>query len=208
LVAALDNLPAQNYQEAAEAKFIDFAERLERERDSARELLREIRDNEVNPQDEADKFLRDGVCSELSKCREALSGRTVSCERCNEMAAQIVALREALTEFTSWGSGMDDASFHDVPRLLAIARGALYDSKPPAVVPLAEITRLKQELQEARTDANQLAGAIELAIPHLPSSAGSAKARHFAVKHGNTSDEFAFKAILTAFERHEALARQ
>jgi len=49
---------------------LDFARRLERERDEAREILREIRDNEVNPEDEADKFLRDHVPSELSKVRE------------------------------------------------------------------------------------------------------------------------------------------
>lgn len=39
------------------------------ELDNALELLREIRDNEVNPQDEADKFLRDHQPSELSKLR-------------------------------------------------------------------------------------------------------------------------------------------
>jgi hypothetical protein len=49
---------------------LDFARKLERERDEARELLREIRDGEVNPEDEADKYLRDHVCSELSKERE------------------------------------------------------------------------------------------------------------------------------------------
>jgi len=36
------------------------------------ELLREIRDNEVNPQDETDKFLRDHQPSELSKARQEL----------------------------------------------------------------------------------------------------------------------------------------
>jgi len=74
----------------------DFARKLERERDEAREalsgrtvscaqcnksakkleaireLLREIRDDEVNAQDEADKFLRDHAPSELSKMREAI----------------------------------------------------------------------------------------------------------------------------------------
>jgi predicted nucleic acid-binding Zn-ribbon protein len=48
----------------------EFARKLERERDEAREVLREIRDNEVNPEDEADKFLRDHLPSELSKVRE------------------------------------------------------------------------------------------------------------------------------------------
>ena len=48
----------------------EFAEKLERERNEARELLREIRDDEVNAQDECDKFLRDHVPSELSKVTE------------------------------------------------------------------------------------------------------------------------------------------
>ena len=39
--------------------------------DAALELLRQIRDNEVNPQDEADKFLRDHVPSKLSAVTEA-----------------------------------------------------------------------------------------------------------------------------------------
>ena len=47
-----------------------FARKLERERNEARELLREIRDDEVNAQDECDKFLRDHVPSELSKVTE------------------------------------------------------------------------------------------------------------------------------------------
>jgi len=41
--------------------------------DTALELLREIRDNEVNPQDEADKFLRDHQPSEMSKLRLELT---------------------------------------------------------------------------------------------------------------------------------------
>lgn len=85
---------------------------------AARELLREIRDNEVNAQDEADKFLRDGVCSELSKSRnyiEELEGRSIhSCgDHCQrpacvkrheretmiaEQTAQIMALCDALTK--------------------------------------------------------------------------------------------------------------
>jgi hypothetical protein len=54
-------------------------EKLERERDDlarwkddARELFLEIRDDEVNAQDETDKFLRDHEPSELSKMREAI----------------------------------------------------------------------------------------------------------------------------------------
>lgn len=57
----------------SKSSLADFARRLERERDESRELLREIRDNEVNAQDEADKYLRDGELSELRKCRETLS---------------------------------------------------------------------------------------------------------------------------------------
>jgi hypothetical protein len=44
----------------------------QREYDEAIELLREIRDNEVNPQDEADRFLRDHQPSELLKARQEL----------------------------------------------------------------------------------------------------------------------------------------
>jgi hypothetical protein len=45
---------------------------LEAQIEVMRELLREIRDDEVNSQDEADKFLRDHAPSELSKMREAI----------------------------------------------------------------------------------------------------------------------------------------
>lgn len=118
----------------------DFARKLEIERDSARELLREIRDNEVNPQDEADKFLRDGVCSELSKCREALSSRTVSCGQCNEMAKQIVALREALhrIEQTSGSS-----------ETVHCCQAAL-STTPPAVVPLEDVRPLVVAAENTR----------------------------------------------------------
>jgi len=47
-----------------------YVQELERELAEAREVLREIRDNEVNPEDEADKFLRDHAPSELSKVRD------------------------------------------------------------------------------------------------------------------------------------------
>jgi uncharacterized protein (DUF3084 family) len=40
------------------------------QRNGAIEILREIRDDEVNAQDEADKFLRDHLPSELSKVIE------------------------------------------------------------------------------------------------------------------------------------------
>ena len=70
-------------------------------------------------------------------------------QRLTEKDAQIVALREALTEFTSWESGMDDSSFHDIPRLLAIARGAL-STPPPAVVPLEDVRNLVEAAEKVR----------------------------------------------------------
>ena len=55
---------------------VTFARQLERELDQllerlseAEELIREIRDDEVNAQDETDKFLRDHKPSELAKMR-------------------------------------------------------------------------------------------------------------------------------------------
>lgn len=45
----------------------DFARRLERELNAAKELIREIRDNEVNAVDEATKFLRDYPINEHNK---------------------------------------------------------------------------------------------------------------------------------------------
>lgn len=78
---------------------------------AARELLREIRDNEVNAQDEADKFLRDGVCSELS-----------------ELKKQIVALRDALAillEDTTKHQCGDGSRFFSVSQRMA--RAAISD---------------------------------------------------------------------------------
>jgi hypothetical protein len=51
----------------------DEVQRAEAELANAKELLREIRDHEVNEADEADKFLRDHVPSELSKARTELA---------------------------------------------------------------------------------------------------------------------------------------
>jgi hypothetical protein len=42
---------------------------LERELNAAKELIREIRDNEVNAVDEATKFLRDYPINEHNKCK-------------------------------------------------------------------------------------------------------------------------------------------
>ena len=55
----------------------------------AEELIREIRDDEVNPQDEADKFLRDQQPSELSKARRELNAALA------ENTAMRAAIREA-----------------------------------------------------------------------------------------------------------------
>jgi hypothetical protein len=67
---------AQSQAERDFTDAINIISSLEKERDSlttalaeAKELLREIRDNEVNAIDEADKFLRDHVPSELSKAK-------------------------------------------------------------------------------------------------------------------------------------------
>ena len=60
----------KNLGNAAHPILSSFCRKLERERNEARELLREIRDDEVNAQDECDKFLRDHVPSELSKVTE------------------------------------------------------------------------------------------------------------------------------------------
>lgn len=118
----------------------DFARKLERERDSALELLREIRDNEVNPQDEADKFLRDGVCSELSKCRQALSGRTVSCSQCNEAAKKL---------------DEKDAAIAELNQRLTEQRESF----------MSQLVRIedgwREKLREARKDANRLAEALD-----------------------------------------------
>ena len=61
--------------------FWAFTRTLERERNEARELLREIRDDEVNAQDECDKFLRDHVPSELSKVTEQRDRLAVALQR-------------------------------------------------------------------------------------------------------------------------------
>jgi hypothetical protein len=68
---------------------------LTKQRDEAREILREIRDNEVNPEDEADRFLRDHVPSELSKVREQR-------DRLSEALANLVKANE------TWNQGMMD----------------------------------------------------------------------------------------------------
>jgi signal transduction histidine kinase len=61
------------------------------QRDEAREILREIRDNEVNPEDEADRFLRDHVPSELSKVREQR-------DRLADLTKQFIAILDITEE--------------------------------------------------------------------------------------------------------------
>lgn len=56
----------------------------------AEELIREIRDNEVNPQDEAGKFLRDHQPSELSKARQELQDAVKRMEAVSQTELQRV----------------------------------------------------------------------------------------------------------------------
>jgi hypothetical protein len=97
--------------ERDEARFdLDFRRRLgdlqnktiddlTKQRDEAREVLRQIRDNEVNPEDEADKFLRDHVPSELSKVREQLAAVTEQRDRLAEALMECLERLEHHTEF-------------------------------------------------------------------------------------------------------------
>ena len=100
---------------------------------AARELLREIRDNEVNAQDEADKFLRDGVCSELSELKKQIA----------EKDAHIAALRSAVQHMLDrapvWLGTPDDVA---AQRILQDALSA----PPPAVVPLEDVGPLVEAL--------------------------------------------------------------
>jgi len=74
------------------------------EHDKALELLREIRDDQVNAQDEADKFMRDHQPSELSKLRVELTRWQLLAERlataldnlshdCHNHAKDIIQIR-------------------------------------------------------------------------------------------------------------------
>jgi uncharacterized coiled-coil DUF342 family protein len=76
----------------------DHAKTLQRERDEAREVLREIRDNEVNPEDEADKFLRDHLPSELSKVREQRDAVTLRLGETQERMIDAERQRDRLAE--------------------------------------------------------------------------------------------------------------
>jgi chromosome segregation ATPase len=63
---------------------------LDQYREDAAELLREIRDGEVNPEDEADNFLRDETWSELSKARARIAELEVENEK---LKAELYDLR-------------------------------------------------------------------------------------------------------------------
>jgi uncharacterized coiled-coil DUF342 family protein len=71
-----------------------YVQELERELAEAREVLREIRDNEVNPEDEADSFLRDHAPSELSKVREQRDRLAVALQECREDSVELLGERD------------------------------------------------------------------------------------------------------------------
>lgn len=80
-----------------------FAEQLERElaasqagQANALELLREIRDDEVNAQDEADKFLRDNQPSKLSEWQAEAARLSAEREHNANLAGMWQALAEGL----------------------------------------------------------------------------------------------------------------
>lgn len=77
---------ARFFAEVADITRLSYTEWLA----GATELLREIRDDEVNAQDEADKFLRDHVPSELSKV-------TVQRDRLAEALEQLMAYQPRST---------------------------------------------------------------------------------------------------------------
>lgn len=135
--------------------------------------------------------------------------------------AQIVALREALERHDKWRRKEENQSassegYRELP-LCRDTKQALF-TKPPAVVPLAEVEAMKDEFARQLSeklepyneavkqlhdlglvpleDVTPLVEAMEIVIPHLPSSAGIAKARHLAVKHGPTSDSYACRRAI------------
>jgi hypothetical protein len=73
----------------------------------ATELLREIRDGEVNAEDEADKFLRDHQPSKLSETLAKLDAEIVGAnnllKQCDELRAQLAKCREALNRLEEVG---------------------------------------------------------------------------------------------------------
>ena len=79
--AAQSNSPFNAGYPAARRSLVGHIAELEQQLAAARELLREIRDGEVNAEDEADKFLRDHVPSELKKVKADLEAARKDAER-------------------------------------------------------------------------------------------------------------------------------
>jgi hypothetical protein len=80
----------------------DFARKLERERDEARSQLYRICKQGFDNQDTIGlEPADDYVLRKLAELREALSGRTVSCSQCNELARTIEGMREAMKDAQS-----------------------------------------------------------------------------------------------------------
>ena len=101
------------------------------EHDKALELLREIRDDQVNAQDEADKFLRDHQPSELSKLRVELTRWQLLAERL------ATALDDCNTKLVGWHGlypsqvGSDDeATFQAGDKALAAYESAKSGNLP------------------------------------------------------------------------------
>lgn len=100
----MSNAPTPETEEAfitgefnTQEKSMDFARRLERERDKALRELQEARNTNVNVRKERGARVME-LEKELHEAREALSGRTVSCAQCNKSAKKLEAMRELLRE--------------------------------------------------------------------------------------------------------------
>ena len=130
------------------------------EHDKALELLREIRDDQVNAQDEADKFLRDHQPSELSKLRVELT-------RWQSLAESLATV---LTRCDNLLSG--EMTFRRHSPIWQVLNGIeIYDSIKPALAayksgnlpdPLAEaVKRMEavpcEELNKAYWNSGQVA---------------------------------------------------
>jgi hypothetical protein len=79
---------------------------LAKERDEARELLREIRDGEVNAEDESDKYLRDSQPSELSRVR---AERDALATQLKQVSLELDLTKEKLTVWENAASELSVA---------------------------------------------------------------------------------------------------
>lgn len=146
----------------------------------AEELIREIRDNEVNAQDEATKFLRDHKPSELSKLRSELAASNASSE--NELLQMVQAdniqllqqnkrlidarnkLRADNAELIDRLREARESHLHTAARdVQTIQRQSVELSKLEAEInqEVAENTNLRQSLHDAKKLAGQLAEAVK-----------------------------------------------